>query len=350
MMIAMALSLLVLGAAGSLFLQTRKIIEATVKMTDMNENLRAGTELMIRDLTNAAGGIPIGGVSLPGGTGCSAVKRPGPSSTTTFSNCTAGAMGVLPAIAPGQGLGPTINATSSDMITMISVDQTFAVNNVPVALQPTITGHSATCTTASCGTASCSGWVLTVPATPSIAAGSTTAVNVGDLFMFSNATATALGMVTAVNPTAHTLTFDTGDPLSVNQPGAAAGTLRSFCSAGTYPLPLAIAAYKIRLVSYYLDTSQSGNPRLMQQISTGTPLVVADGIHRLQISYDLSDGVTTDVRDVLSLPPHTPNEIRKVNLSIAATSQRLASGIRKIFVNDLNTAVTVRGLAFRNNY
>src|SRR5437773_11034334 len=94
LMIAMGLSLTLLSGAFMLFLQSRKVIESTVKTADMNQNLRAGTDLMIRDLTATAGGIPIGGVPLPSGIGCRAVTRPGPASpVASFSNCTAGSMG-----------------------------------------------------------------------------------------------------------------------------------------------------------------------------------------------------------------------------------------------------------------
>jgi len=346
LLIAMGISLVLMSGAYTLFLQSRKVIESAVKTVDMNQNLRAGADLIIRDLKVAAAGIPIGGVPLPSGTGCRAVTRPGPASpAATFSNCTAGSMGVLPAISPGQGMGPTqYNGQHSDEITMINVDQTFAVNNVPVALAPT----SMTADPPGCPS-SCQGWILTVPALPSIAADSTTAVNVGDIFMFSNANGAALGMVTAVNPTANTITFDNGDPLGLNQPSAAAGTPSNLRSGMPMVYPQTVA-YKILMTSYYLDTSKPGNPRLMQQIGNGTPMAVADGINVLAISYDLSDGVTTDVQDVLSLMPHTPNEIRKVNLSIAANSPRLSNGLRKIFVSTINTAVTIRDLAYRNNY
>jgi prepilin-type N-terminal cleavage/methylation domain-containing protein len=343
LLITLGIGLVLLGATFKLFIQSRKVMASTARITDMNQNLRGGAELLMRDLTIAAAGIPIGGVPLPGGTGCQAVKRPGPASPpATFSNCAAGSMGVLPAISPGSGLGPTINGKTTDEVTMIAVDQNFAVNNVPVALAPTsITADPVGCTS------SCRGWILTVPASPSIDAGSTTAVSVNDIFMFSNSNGAALGMVTAVNPTAHTITFDQGDPLSLNQPGAAAGTLSSLGPGGVYPQTL---AYKIRMISYYLDNTQSGNPRLMQQIGNSTPMAVADGINALVISYDLSDGVTTDVRDVLSVTPHTPNEIRKVNLALAANSPPLVLGLRKMFVSEIKTAVTIRDLAYRNNY
>jgi len=357
LMIAMAAGLIVLGGAFVLLNQLVNVSGSIVKIADTNQNLRAGTDLIVRDLTIAAAGIPIGGVSLPGGAGCVAVKRPGPASpAVTFSNCATGAtppclssapslMGVLPAVSPGQCLGPTINTKTSDEITIISVDQTFAVANVPVPLVPTsITIHPA-----ACAPPSCTGWTLTVPAAPSIAAGSTTAVNVGDIFMFSNSNGTALGMVTAVNSGANTITFDDTDALNLNQPNAAAGTLSNLGPGGVYPTT---DAYKIYMVSYYLDNSQAGNPRLMRQIGNATPLAVADGINFLEISYDLSDGVTTDVRDVLSLAPHTPNEIRKVNLSVAANSQPVArsTGTPTVLVNSINTAVTIRDLAYRNNY
>jgi hypothetical protein len=356
-MIAMAVGLIVLGGAFMLLNQLVNVSASIVKMADMNQNLRAGTDLIVRDLTITAAGIPIGGVSLPGGAGCVAVNRPGPASpVVTFSNCTAGAappcldsapppMGALPAVSPGECLGPTINTKTSDEITMISVDQTFAVGNIPVPLVPT----SITIQPAGCAPPSCTGWTLTLPAAPSIAAGSSTAVNVGDIFMFSNSNGTALGMVTAVNSGANTITFDNTDALSLNQPNAAAGTLSNLGPGGVYPTT---NVYKISMISYYLDNSQAGNPRLMRQIGNATPLAVGDGINFLEISYDLSDGVTTDVRDVLSLTPHTPNEIRKVNVSTAANSQPVprSTGTPTIFVNSINTAVTVRDLAYRNNY
>jgi type II secretory pathway pseudopilin PulG len=362
MLVSTGVTVVFLAGAFTLLGQLTNVSDSIVKMADMNQNLRAATDIMARDLTGSAGGVPIGGIPLPSGAGCTVVNRPGPGLAAppaplgpqTFSNCSAGAMGVMPAISPGQQLGPTINGQVSDEVTMISIDQNFAVNYVPVFLLPT----TIALVPAACAPPACTGWTLTVPGSPSIAPtmgspaiSNPTAVNVGDIYLFSNFHGMALGMVTAVAATTPgTITFASGDSLGLNQPNAAAGTLSSLGPGGAWP-PTNV--YKILMVSYYLDNTMAGNPRLMRQLENSPAMEMADRINFLEFSYDLSDGVTTNVRDVLSLAPHTPNEIRKVNISIAANSQTLAQQTSKaprVLADSINTAVTIRDLAYRNNY
>jgi hypothetical protein len=360
-LVATVVTLVLLAGAFTLLGQLMNVSDSVVKMADMNQNLRVAADIIARDLTASAGGIPIGGLSLPGGAGCTVVGRPGPGLAAppaplgpqTFSNCTAGSMGVMPALSPGEQLGPTINGKVSDEITMISIDQNFAVNFVPVALAPT----SIALYPAGCTPPGCNGWNVVVPATPSIAptigtppAANPTAVGGGDIYMFSNAIGTALAVATGVNVVTNTITFASGDSLGLNQPNAAAGTLSSIGPGGVYP---ATNVYKIQMISYYLDNTMPGNPRLMRQVGNAPAMEMADRINFLQFSYDLSDGATTNVRDVLSLAPHSANEIRKVNISIAANSQTLAQqsdAAPRVLADSINTAITIRDLAYRNNY
>src|SRR5262245_30375856 len=101
LMIAMGITLLILGGALSAFMSGMAINETAALMSDANQNLRAGTNLLVRDLLQAGRGLPIGGIPIPSGIGSTPLLRPGPiGSALTFDNVTAT---TLPALVPGPG-------------------------------------------------------------------------------------------------------------------------------------------------------------------------------------------------------------------------------------------------------
>lgn len=327
LMVAMALTLVVLGVAFVLFDHLYSVSEVAGAMADVNQNLRASINLVARDLTSAGAGIPIGGVPLPGGSGATAVLRPGPG-----SNYFPTGSGVLSAITPGYGLSGNINGQVSDEVTIVRVDpqaqlEAYALTSITTVTTPVASTH------------------IQVDSGTNIASGPS-AVSVGDLIMLSNANGTALGMVTSVDTTNNWIFFDGGDALGINQPGAASGNIQSLRNSGTGTYPPTYA-YKILMLTYYLDASVAANPRLMSQTGIRTPSVVANGITALQFSYDTSDGVTMtpNQRDIT-----TPNEIRKVNLLVSGQSATRGRKTGQFFSNTFTTGVTIRNLAYMDKY
>ena len=117
-------------------------------------------------------------------------------------------------------------------------------------------------------------------------------------------------------------------------------------------------ASRIRLISYYLDSSTDPtSPRLVRRLNADPGQTVAFSVENLQISYDVADGVVnpTNVRmEAVDLGPGgacapspcSPNQLRKVNLFVAARSRHRLSLTDEYFRNSLTTQVSFRSLAF----
>ena len=110
-------------------------------MTGVNNSLRTGMDLMIRDMLQIGSGLPPGHVVLiPSGTGSVVMNIPGPP-TTTLTTPT----GDLDwaAVIPGNGLGPSINGVATDTITMLMADNNFvdmpltAITNTSIDIKAT---------------------------------------------------------------------------------------------------------------------------------------------------------------------------------------------------------------------
>src|ERR1700724_2960735 len=80
--------------------------DIATQMTDASQNLRAGSNLLTRDLLEAGRNIPIGGIPHPSGDGAPTIHRPGPDTAQVFDNTTAT---TLPTIATANAKGPVID-------------------------------------------------------------------------------------------------------------------------------------------------------------------------------------------------------------------------------------------------
>src|SRR5579884_4279763 len=258
-LVAASLALLMLGLGMMLFSSLLNISDEATATAEMNQNLRAAANLISQDLMMAAAGVPIGGLPLPSGANAQPVNRPGPCCNTFPA-----ALGVIPAISPGYGLGPSQASAN--------VDTSYLAGAITNSDEITI---------------------LEV------------------------------------------------DPLSqINQPNAAAGNFAAILS-GSPPT----TAYRLLMISYYLDFSNPNEPVLMRQLDDQAAMKVAAYITGLQFTYDLSDGKTIDQRTVLQ-----PNQIRKVNFVISARSTHRSLKTGRYYTNSIATAVMIRNLEYRNGY
>ena len=322
LLVAMGLSMIILAVAFDIFNRLYDVSETVGALSEMNQNLRAGVNLVARDLTASGEGIPIGGIPIPNGPGSSPVRRPGPG-VNPFPPTTT----VWPSLTPGYNLGPNFMGLNSDIITIIAVNSLSQLSTYPLV------GITA------------SGDQITVDPRTNIGAAPSQVV-AGDLIMLTNTNGSALGMATLVDATTNKISFSSGDPLNLNQPAAKSGTIAKLTNPGSPPTYPATYAYKVTMLTYFLDvTTDASHPKLMRQIGAATASPVALDIYSLQLSYDLADGVTTNRRDVT-----TPNQIRKVNLFVSARSPDIARRTRQYFNNTISTAVTVRNLAYVNKY
>ncbi len=67
----------------------------------------------------------------------------------------------------------------------------------------------------------------------------------------------------------------------------------------------------IEAVKYFVDSSDPDHPRLMVQVSNGTPQVYAEDIEDLQFAYTMKNGVTVD-------NPVLKNDVRQIAITIRA--------------------------------
>jgi len=356
LMVAMALSLLLLGLTFSLFQQLNNASDLVSTMADVNENLRVAVNTVARDLSTAGSEIPQGGIPIPTGGTATLINRPGPPGKgLTFPPLP---LTTIPVITPGDALGPAQGTITTDIVTIISVNELSQLDEYTLtAVSNTLTSASVTVNTATCG------WGSPASACPVGFTAANSQVTPGQLIMLTNVNGSCLLTATAVSLTTGVITFANGNPydvLGVNQfNGPTSGTIVQLKTGGAYP---STTAYAINMVTYYLDTSIP-NHQLMrvtpQQFQAGTPQVMARGINVLQFAYSLSppasptdpDGWATT--DSTSTPPWTtyaPNTIRKVCLWIIATADHPNPGTKQVYTKEIATSLTIQNLAYYNKY
>jgi hypothetical protein len=348
LMISMGVMTVVMGVTMGGLADATKANDAVLNMTGMNNSLRIGMDLLVRDMLQVGSGLPPGHViQIPSGTGSTVANIPGPPGTafTTEVGDTD-----IPAVIPRPGRGPVINGVATDVVTTLAADNAFL--DVP------LTAMTAT--------------TVTVAAGPDIAAGPDR-VSPGQLMMVSKGSVTTLLQVTAVDVNTRVLTFDNGDSLNLNQSGAAAGNLSALDAADPANTPTAARISRIRMITYYLDaTTDPGHPALVRRINNGHHTAfdntlgnaIAIDVDNLQFTYDLIDPSTTppNPANVRMLPSDrdgtgrcAPNactepQIRKLNVAITGRSKNSASEHERVFYNTLSSQVSFRGMAFVDEY
>lgn len=356
MLVSMGIMTVVMGATAAALNSASKTRDAAVLMTGVNNSLRTGMDLMIRDMLQIGSGLPTGHVVLiPSGAGAVQMNIPGPP-TTTF---------VTPpgdidwaAIIPGDGIGPTINGTATDTLTMLMADNNFV--DMPLT---NITNTTATI-------------AATLPTTGQ-------AINIqtgvdrlieGQLLMFEKGSVTSMVQITSINYTTRVVTFAAGDSLKLNQPAAAAGNVAAVRAAAPTDTPAAngtipTTATRVRMISYYIDNSVAGHPRLSRRVNNGHPTAfnnalgtaVAIDMENLQFTYDVVDGVNNPSNVSFTSGDYTtagacnPNacsqsQIRKINIVLMGRSTNPMPGKTSVYRNMLTSQVSLRGMAFVDEY
>jgi prepilin-type N-terminal cleavage/methylation domain-containing protein len=355
MLIAIALGLIVLAATTQLFKHGMDATVLVSQSSEMQQSVRSTLNLIAKDVSMAGSGLPSGGLSLPYGAGATASffavdpNKAWLANNTYPSGIVAGApvtnfmYGIVPGAGNGMELGgpATIAATGqgSDAITIIYVDYAFPLNQY----------------TATFPAANPNGDVVTLapPAVPPAgfpAIQSPTGIQVGDLILFNNPKGYAVGEVTGIAPNGVNtdLTFANGDPLNINQSGAAKGNIKYIIPGGNP------TATRIWAVTYFVEVPAvvTGQPpRLMRQVNGQPPQPVADNIIGLQVRYDVCDGTNgpncSNIPSALTAP-FSPSQIHKVNIQIMA--QTLVSYGNKSRSTVLSTSVSTRSLSFKDRY
>jgi type II secretory pathway pseudopilin PulG len=367
LMVSMAVTIVVLGAATTALLQAQRATQAIAMQANTQENLRAGMHFMVRDIAQAGEGIPQGGITIPYAA-TSLVNRPGVAGTFP-TNYTA-----LPAITPGSVLVqfatsmdpatnlPLVSGTRTDVINILYNDDTLAdaagnhLYSFPVV-------QAAPAVPVCTGVISPTGAFVTLTPACFGMPGVVQPISAGNLIMFHNQNGTALEYVTSV--AGSTINFAAGDPAGLNQTGKANGTVANLGPGGAFP-PTTIT--RVWMVSYYVDFTNPASPQLIRQVNypnypaaapANPPQDIADMTEDLSFSYDLTgstDPVGTYPLGSGNAPtpiaPDTPGQIRAVNIFLAGRSEApyMALSNPQFIRNNLSTQVCVRSLAFTNQF
>lgn len=327
-MIAMSLTSVVLAVTLTSYREMSDAADGAGLTTDMNVNLRSTVNLMTRDLLGAGGrNIPVGGLPVPSGPDALPIRRPSPLDDLTFP-----AAPTIPAVTPGNGLGPAIGdnpdtvaveGVQTDVVTILATDPTLPLDSVPLAaVAPN--GRSVT-------------------VDPAVPIDGTNGVAAGDLIWLRNALGNTLMMVTARN--GQNIEFGDGDVMALNQVDAQAGTVMQLLGGGGPILP--ITATRVQMITYYIDDTDRARPRLVRRLNMREPRVIGVVVDNLQLTYDLVDGVNnpTNVAD-----PMNANQIRKANLFVAGRSSRPWRRTQEFVRTAVSTQISLRSLAFVDRY
>jgi hypothetical protein len=362
MLVAMALGLIVLGAAVQLYTQGVNATWSVSQRAEMQQDFRAAADMLTRDLSLAGSGLGNSvQIALPAGTGTLPVY--GCSQTACYLNGTGaayptqGSQPYLYGLMPGWKFGPILNSAAgpTDTATVVYTDASFYLNCYSVKITSATTARFTVPTTlpANCVLPS----NLTAPqAVNDPVVGFTP----GDMVWFSLtngagagatsspviAEVTGVGSLSGTVPNQYyNVAFAAGDALQMNQPTAASGALVNVSNwTGS--------ATRILVITYYIDNTINP-PRLMRQVSGHKPMPVAENVVFLQFSYDLYDSTTgsavTNQADGGASQSLTPNQITKINILHMAMSSTL-KGVKGYQGLDLQTSVSARDLTFQNNY
>ena len=360
LLVTTTIMLLILGGALTTFRNALVINDGAAQLSDTNQNLRAGTNQLLRDLMMAGRTIGAEGIAMPSGAGVVAFSRPGPpGSSLTFplivdTDTTLN----LPSLATGFSLGPTIAGWATDIVTIMTTDAFTPTLSTPPVV-PTVP-------TAAEATIAPDGQSLTLPATSlwlvGDAANGTQPLQVGDLVLFKSPNANAIQTVTAKDSTHLYFANDANDWFHFNQPNAPVRPLaimKGTTSTTTAWLSTSpVTLFRALMVTYYVDNATTpGAPRLTRIVNHFAPQGLAGVVETLDLTYDLVDGVANPTAitslpytDVIAGVTYNSNQIRKVNVRVGVRSEVRSRTSNDYVRNQVSTSVAVRSLASVDRY
>jgi prepilin-type N-terminal cleavage/methylation domain-containing protein len=362
LLVAMAMGVVILTAAVSLFSRALGASFLVTQRAEMQQDGRAALDMMAKDISLAGAGITSGGVQLPDGAGATASKF-GCDQTSCYTGnnnypINNHLYGVIPNPAAGLSVMTATGVLSppTDVLTVVYTDTTFPLNNYSVALNAS--GSQATFTVLNPAPNP-----LPVPWPPPPINDPATGLKVGDLILFTNSVGQAVGEVTRVNA-GGVVDFVNGDALNINQSTAANGNIKSLWGGAAPPAALPpVVCNRLLVITYYIDvpagqdgirySADDGPPRLMKQVNGQSPVPVAENVAGLQATYDIFDDVaglaTANLKDAGMSAGKSPNQIRKVNLSVMTRSP-LTGGKEGFQTLNLVTSVSARDMSFKDRY
>jgi len=375
MTIAMAVTMILLYVAISAFRDAEQSNQVVTQSSDMTDNLRTGISLIELDLQQAGAGIPVGGISIPytsnGSTtapcGISApINRPMLGGKTTFPPCNS----TLPAIEPGNSLGPALTSPDStagtaanpdpsgitDEVTMLYIDNTIQLNAFGINQAPTTSPVTPGCPKGSLTLVAGTVTATFDPTCANLNPATGISINVGDLILFTNSLGNTVLTVTGV--AGQTLTFAAGDAFDLNGRTDPTGTIAQLenggvaCGGKATCFPLTTAS-RIWMVSYYLDNVASPPfVRLIRQVNFNAATPVGETLENLQFTYNFVDGVTNPSNQPTVPVGNSESQIRSVDVYLGArSSYDVHKGSLMSYArSNLMTQVSLRSMAYVNRY
>jgi prepilin-type N-terminal cleavage/methylation domain-containing protein len=371
MMIALAVMTVVMAVTMTGMSDVVKNNELVLNMTQMNQSLRIGMDLLQTDMLQVGSGLPPGHVILiPSGAGSASIRLPGPPPPIPIFTTVAGDPDIS-AVNPQPGRGPVINGHATDVLTVLMADNAFL--DIPLT--------AATATTVTVSTVDSALQPINMASGPD-------RVTPGQLMMVWKGSTTTLLEVTGVNYVQRSITFAGLDALNLNQPAAAAGNLAAVNAtlppllnvSPCVPPPPQQAATpcwntfitRVRMITYYIDnTTDPKHPRLVRRVNNGSPTAfdnnsgtaVAMDIENLTFRFDINDGnlnpanVEMNATDIAPAgtgacapSPCNQNQIRKVNILLGARSANAVNPKARTYHNTLTSQVSFRGMSFVDEY
>ena len=364
MVIAMALGTVVMAAAVQMFSRSVSATWVVTQRSEMQQDFRSASNILTKDLNMAGSGMGQNvQIALPSGAGTVKPVYGCDQTPTCYINGGAVAyptqlvaginVPFLYGLMPGWKFGPTVNAAAgpSDIITVVNTDTNFLLSCYTANV---ISSTSVRLTLANPLPVTC---VVPPPLlAPQAVNDPVVGLTPGDLVLWNvtigagaGATSSSvIGEVTNVvslGGNTYTVAFAAGDPLRMNQPAAAAGSIGNIVAG-------AGSGTRINVITYYIDNTIVP-PRLMRQVSGHSPVPVVENVSFLQFTYDLfnfnTGAILTEQADGGVSQGLTPNQITKINIKHMSLASPL-NGTVGYQGLDLQTSVSARDLTFRNDY
>lgn len=336
LIIAMAVTTVITGAAFALVGSSLRFANSTYHMTDAEQNLRTAHELINRDLTTAGDGLNgLNMIQVPLGFVQSYLTRtPVIDTSPNYPN-----LGLvtsddnIPTNTAVTQANPAVNVLAgTDRMTLLTRDTTF--NAVPVlAGKITVVGSNT---------------LIVVP--------STTGFQVGEIYAVVAQGAIAFGTISAVNSTTKTLTLSNGDTYGLNQTVSTAPiyTVAGLASGAS----VAASIIRLQMIHYYVNANNLLVRRVFGVKGAGfVDSIVAEHVVNLQFRYlvNLKDTNGFVPQPKVRLTTQTEQiALREVETTIGVETARGINAINANNSNDtgrqrisITTATIIRNLQFR---
>jgi len=335
-MIVLLLSAILLTVTLSMLRPAADLSSFSKQRGEMVLNTRASFNSIFRELAIAGTGLPQGGIKLPDGDGLHGSPRFGCDSE---HGCWLNSSAVFPNnrlyyITPGHHTYTFAGNQPNDSVTLAYRDESFALDQYPLV------------------DISSNGTEITIdPRTSPSITNPSTGIKEGDVLVLLNANGSAAAVVTSVVSDTK-IYLKNEDAINFNQPDAEFGNVKSLCNPGSPGVYPPTEAFRINLVTYFLasDPQLPDVFFLMRQVNTHSPVPIAEGIERVEVTYDIYDDVTQRASSGLVAANGFPNQIRKVNLSIWCKSPKEGMFGRKSDRQVVTSSVSARNLSFTDRY